>query len=161
MSRDAKPSAAPKVQPLVVKPDSGLKKAPRPVQLAPPPVQVSSVNVSDSALTSLATTNAAIPKLAPASVRVSQGVSQGLLLKKVPPVYPPMALQLHKEGAVELLTTISKQGLITNIKVLNGDAMLAKPAVEAVRQWKYRPYLLNGEPVEIQTQITINFKAPR
>jgi protein TonB len=88
-------------------------------------------------------------------------MSQGLLLKKVPPVYPPMALQLHKEGAVELLTTISKQGLITNIKVLSGDSMLSQSAVDAVRQWKYRPYLLNGEPVEIQTQITINFKAPR
>jgi protein TonB len=161
MSREAKPSAAPKAQPLIVKHDTGVKKNAKPAQLAPPPVQVSSVNVSDSALTSLATTNAAIPKLAPTSVRVSQGVSQGLLLKKVPPVYPPMALQLRKEGAVELLTTISKQGLITNIKVLSGDSMLAKPAVDAVRQWKYRPYLLNGEPVEIQTQITINFKAPR
>jgi protein TonB len=124
-------------------------------------VQVSSINVSDSALNSLATTNTALPQLAPSSVRVSQGVSQGLLLKKVPPAYPPMALQLHKEGIVELLTTINKQGLITNIKVLSGDTMLAKPAVDAVRQWKYRPYLLNGEPVEIQTQITINFKAPR
>jgi periplasmic protein TonB len=161
MSREAKPSAAPKAQPLIVKPDTGVKKSAKPAQLAPPSVQVSSVNVSDLALTSLATTNAAIPKLAPTSVRVSQGVSQGLLLKKVPPVYPPMALQLRKEGAVELLTTISKQGLITNIKVLSGDSMLAKPAVDAVRQWKYRPYLLNGEPVEIQTQITINFKAPR
>jgi TonB family protein len=162
MSREAKPSAAPKAQPLIVKPDTEVKKNAKLAQLSPPPpVQVSSVNVSDSALTGLATTNAAIPKLAPTSVRVSQGVSQGLLLKKVSPVYPPMALQLHKEGAVELLTTINKQGLITNIKVLSGDSILAKPAVDAVRQWKYRPYLLNGEPVEIQTQITINFKAPR
>jgi TonB family protein len=163
ISRDAKSSTAPKAQPLplIVKPDTGLKKNTRPAQLAPPPVQVSSINVSDSALNSLATTNTALPQLAPSSVRVSQGVSQGLLLKKVPPAYPPMALQLHKEGIVELLTTINKQGLITNIKVLSGDTMLAKPAVDAVRQWKYRPYLLNGEPVEIQTQITINFKAPR
>jgi TonB family protein len=162
MSREAKPAAAPKAQPLIVKPDTEVKKNAKLAQLSPPPpVQVSSVNVSDSALTSLATTNAAIPKLAPTSVRVSQGVSQGLLLKKVSPFYPPMALQLHKEGVVELLTTINKQGLITNIKVLSGDSILAKPAVDAVRQWKYRPYLLNGEPVEIQTQITINFKAPR
>lgn len=161
MSRDAKSSIAPKAQPLIVKPDTGPKKNTKPAQLAPPPVQVSSINASDSALNSLATTNAALPQLAPGSVRVSQGVSQGLLLKKVPPVYPPMALQLHKEGTVELLTTINKQGLITNVKVLSGDAMLAKPAIDAVRQWKYRPYLLNGEPVEIQTQITINFKAPR
>src|SRR5579864_922961 len=161
MSRDAKPSIAPKAQPLIVKPDTGLKKNTRPAQLAPPPVQVSAINASDAALNSLAATNAALPELAPGSLRISQGVSQGLLLKKVPPVYPPMALQLHKQGTVELLTTISKQGLITNVKVLSGDAMLAKSAVDAVRQWKYRPYLLNGEPVEIQTQITINFKAPR
>jgi protein TonB len=161
MSRDAKPSIAPKAQPLIVKSDTGLKKNTRPAQLAPPPVQVSSINASDSALNSLATTNAAIPQLAPSSLRISQGVSQGLLLKKVPPVYPPMALQLRKEGTVELLTTINKQGSIANVKVLSGDAMLAKPAIDAVRQWKYRPYLLNGEPVEIQTQITINFKAPR
>jgi protein TonB len=161
MSRDAKPSIAPKAQPLIVKSDTGLKKNIRPAQLAPPPVQVSSINASDSALNSLATTNAAIPQLAPSSLRISQGVSQGLLLKKVPPVYPPMALQLRKEGTVELLTTINKQGSIANVKVLSGDAMLAKPAIDAVRQWKYRPYLLNGEPVEIQTQITINFKAPR
>jgi TonB family protein len=161
MSREPKASVTAKAQPLIVKPDTGVKKNTKLVQLAPPPVQISSGNVSDSALTSLATTNAAIPKLAPSSLRVSQGVSQGLLLKKVPPVYPPMALQLHKDGTVELLTTINKQGLITNVKVLSGEAMLAKPAVDAVRQWKYRPYLLNGEPVEIQTQITINFKVPR
>jgi len=161
MSRDAKPAAAPKSQPLIVKPDTSLKKNTGPAQLAPPQVQVSSVNPSDSALNSLTTTEAALPKLAPGSLRVSQGVSQGLLLKKVPPIYPPMALQLHKEGTVELLTTINKQGSITNVKLLSCDAMLAKPAIDAVRQWKYRPYLLNGEPVEIQTQININFKAPQ
>jgi len=161
MSRDAKPATVPKAQPLIVKPDTGLKRNTRPAQLAPPPVQVSSVNPSDSALNSLATTETALPNLAPGSLRVSQGISQGLLLKKVPPIYPPMALQLHKQGTVELLTTINKQGSITNVKVLSGDAMLAKPAIDAVRQWKYRPYLLNGEPVEIQTQININFKAPQ
>jgi len=72
-----------------------------------------------------------------------------------------MALQLRKQGAVEMLATINKRGVITDVKVISGDAMLAKPAVDAVRQWKYRPYLLNGEPVDIQTQITINFKSPR
>jgi protein TonB len=72
-----------------------------------------------------------------------------------------MALQLHKEGAVELMATISKDGSVTGVKVLSGDLMLANSAVEAVKQWKYRPYLLNGEPVEIQTQITVNFKMPQ
>lgn len=161
MSRDAKPSTPPKSEPLIVKPDSGVKKNGT-AQPAPPQVQVSSASTSASAIANLATIKPALPTLAPtSSVRVSQGVSQGLILKKVPPVYPPMALQLHKEGSIELLATISKQGVIANVKVISGDAMLSKPAADAVRQWKYRPYLLNGEPVEIQTQITIKFTAPR
>jgi TonB family protein len=158
MPGDPKP-AVPKPQPLMVKPDTVSRHAGKQAQ-APP--TISSLNTSAApVLPSFAGTEAALPKLAPSSVRVSQGVSQGLLLKKVPPVYPAMALQLHKQGAVEVLAKISKQGLITEVKVLNGDSMLAKAATDAVRQWKYRPYLLNGEPVEIQTQITIIFKAPK
>lgn len=67
---------------------------------------------------------------------------------------------MHIDGTVELLATISKEGNITHIKVLSGDAQLAKAASDAVKQWKYKPYLLNGEPVEIQTQVTVNFKLP-
>ena len=68
---------------------------------------------------------------------------------------------MHVEGAVELLATISKSGDISHVKVVRGDGQLAQAATDAVKQWKYKPYLLNGEPVEIQTQITINFKLPR
>ncbi len=81
-------------------------------------------------------------------------------MKRVPPTYPPTAIQLRKEGSVELLASISRTGAISKVKVLSGDATLAKAAVDAVRQWKYRPYLLNNEPVEIETQITVNFKLP-
>jgi TonB family protein len=91
---------------------------------------------------------------------VSQGVSQGLLIKKVAPVYPANALHMHIEGAVNLLATISAEGNITDVKVLNGDPQLTRAASDAVKQWKYKPYLLNGEPVEIQTQVTINFRLP-
>lgn len=91
---------------------------------------------------------------------VSQGVSQGLLIKKVPPSYPPVALRMRIEGQVELLATITKDGEISEVKVLSGDSQLTKAATTAVKQWKYKPYLLNGEPVEIQTQITVNFKLP-
>jgi len=91
---------------------------------------------------------------------VSQGVSQGLLIKKVPPSYPPVAQRMRIEGQVELLATISKDGDISQVKVLSGDSQLTKAAATAVKQWKYKPYLLNGEPVEIQTQITVNFKLP-
>lgn len=95
------------------------------------------------------------------ALNVSQGVSQGLLIKKVQPNYPPSALRMHLEGSVQLLATIAKTGNITSVKVLSGEPMLAKAALDAVKQWKYKPYYLNGEPVEIQTQVTVNFKLPR
>jgi len=98
------------------------------------------------------------PKLQ--TLSVSQGVSQGLLFKKVAPSYPQSALRMHIEGAVDLVATISKDGNITQIKVVSGDPQLVRAATDAVKQWKYKPYLLNGEPVEIQTQVTVNFKLP-
>jgi protein TonB len=64
------------------------------------------------------------------------------------------------EGTVELTTTISKSGDITHVKIVSGDPQLAKAAADAVKQWKYKPYLLNGEPVDIQTVVTVNFKLP-
>jgi TonB family protein len=94
------------------------------------------------------------------TLNISQGVSQGLLIKKVQPVYPKNALTMHVEGAVELMATISTSGSITAVKVVSGEPVLTKAASDAVKQWKYKPYLLNGEPVEIQTQITVNFKLP-
>jgi TonB family protein len=160
MNGEQKPTTAPKPEPLLVKPDTGIKLPAKSQPAAAPAVPFSALNSSGEALPAIAVSNPALPQLAPSSMHVSQGVSQGLLLKKVAPVYPPMALQLHREGSVEILATISKQGTITGIRVLNGDAMLTKAAADAVRQWKYRPYLLNGEPVEIQTQITITFKTP-
>jgi TonB family protein len=95
------------------------------------------------------------------TLNVSQGVSRGLLMKKTQPVYPASALQMHIEGVVELSATISKNGDISAVKIVSGDPRLARAAVEAVKQWKYKPYLLNGEPVEIQTQVTMNFKLPK
>jgi protein TonB len=68
---------------------------------------------------------------------------------------------MHVEGAVQLMATIGKRGNITTVKVLSGEPILAQAAQDAVKQWKYRPYFLNGEPVEIQTQVTVNFKLPR
>jgi protein TonB len=94
------------------------------------------------------------------TVKVSQGVSQGLLIKNVPPAYPSVARQMHIQGAVELLANVGKDGSITKVKVLSGDSTLAQAAIDAVKQWKYKPYFLNGEPVEIQTQVTVKFKLP-
>jgi len=94
-------------------------------------------------------------------LNISQGVSRGLLIKKVDPVYPATALHMRIEGAVQLLATVSKTGDITRVQVLSGDKQLSTAAVDAVKRWKYKPYLLNGEPVDIDTQITINFKLPQ
>jgi protein TonB len=110
-----------------------------------------------SGLMSSASSSVSRPSLA--TVKLSQGVSQGLLIKRVQPKYPTSALAVHKEGAVQIEATINKEGNVNNLKVLSGDAVLARAALEAVRQWRYKPYYLNGEPVEIQTQITVNFKA--
>jgi len=93
-------------------------------------------------------------------LRVSQGVMEGLLVKRVQPRYPAQAMQMRIQGSVEMQATISKTGDITNLKVLSGDGLLSRAAQEAVKQWKYKPYYLNGEPVEIQTQILVNFKLP-
>jgi periplasmic protein TonB len=104
--------------------------------------------------------SASTPKPVLQKLNVSQGVSQGLLLKRVDPSYPPNAVRMQIEGSVQLLATISKTGDITEVKVMSGDKQLARAAVDAVKRWKYAPYLLNGDPVDIQTQITVNFKLP-
>jgi protein TonB len=64
------------------------------------------------------------------------------------------------QGSVQLQATISKTGDIQNLKVVSGDGVLSRAALEAVRQWKYKPYYLNGDPVQIETQILVNFKLP-
>lgn len=106
----------------------------------------------------LSSTPMAAPKLAtPQRVRVSQGVSEGLLVTKVTPPYPPMAKMARVQGSVVLQAVISKRGNIENLRVVSGHPMLVQSALDAVKQWRYRPYLLNGEPVEVETQITVNF----
>ena len=80
-----------------------------------------------------------------------------MLVKKISPVYPPDARSQHIQGTVVLHALIDKQGNISSIDVISGDETLAESAIEAVRQWKYRPYLLNGEPVEVDTHIQVNF----
>jgi protein TonB len=67
---------------------------------------------------------------------------------------------MHIQGSVQLDAMIDKEGKIANLKVLKGDAVLARAAMDAVRQWRYKPYYLDGVPVDIQTQITVNFKLP-
>ena len=127
---------------------------------APAPASIAT-DSSSNVLSSLVNTTAVNVQKAPAqTLRLSQGVSQGLLIKRVQPEYPAQARQMRLEGKVELQANISKTGSITAVKQLSGDGTLGRAAIDAVRQWKYKPYYLNGEPIEIQTQITVNFKLP-
>ena len=106
----------------------------------------------------LSSTPVAVPKIAtPQRVRVSSGVQSGLLIRKVPPAYPPLARQARIQGTVILQAQISKDGNIENLQLISGHPMLAPAAIEAVKQWKYKPYLLNGEPVEVETTVQVNF----
>jgi protein TonB len=84
-------------------------------------------------------------------------MDEGDLVHKVLPVYPPLARSARIQGQVLLQALISKQGVIENLKVISGHPMLVPAAKDAVRQWRYRPYVLNNEPVEVETQITVNF----
>lgn len=83
--------------------------------------------------------------------------AEGNLIYRVQPTYPPLARQARIQGAVQLRAIISKTGTIERLTLENGHPMLAGSAIDAVPQWRYRPYLLNDEPVEIETEITVNF----
>jgi protein TonB len=133
---------------------------PATADVPPPPSMMAIVATGSSAPPPNIGGSAKTPKPILQTLTISQGVSQGLLVKKVQPVYPKSALAMQVEGAVQLAATISKNGDISAVKVLKGPAQLTKAAADAVKQWKYKPYLLNGEPVEIQTEVTINFKLP-
>jgi protein TonB len=93
----------------------------------------------------------------PQKIRVSSGVAQGNLIRDVRPQYPPLARQARIQGVVVLLAVIGKDGSVQDVHVKSGSPLLAQAAMEAVKQWRYRPYLLNGQPVEVDTQININF----
>jgi protein TonB len=106
----------------------------------------------------ISSTTVAVPKVAtPQRVRVSQGVTQGMVIRRVQPTYPPLARQARIQGSVVLQAEISKEGSIENLRLISGHPMLAPAAIEAVKQWRYKPYFLNGEPVPVETQITVNF----
>lgn len=94
----------------------------------------------------------------PKLVRVSQGVSTGLLVKKVTPEYPPLAKQAHVQGSVVLRAVIGKDGKVENVQPESGSPLLASAAVNAVKQWRYKPYVLDGTPVEVETTVTVNFR---
>ena len=104
--------------------------------------------------------NVAVPKFVPVvpqRVRISQGVTKGLLIHRVEPAYPTLARAARVQGDVVLSAIIDVNGQITNLQLVSGHPMLVPAAPEAVRQWRYKPYLLNGTPVEVETTITVIF----
>jgi protein TonB len=107
----------------------------------------------------LSGTNVVMPILRPTiahAIRTST-MLEGNLIRRVEPVYPPLARTARIQGSVVLSALIDKAGAIENLHALSGPPMLVPAAVSAVSQWRYRPYILNSEPIEVETQITVNF----
>jgi protein TonB len=97
------------------------------------------------------------PKPVVQRIRVGGNVQQARLINQPKPVYPPLAKQARIQGVVRFNAIIGKDGAIMNLQVVSGHPLLVPSALEAVRQWRYQPTLLNGEPVEVVTQIDVNF----
>jgi protein TonB len=95
--------------------------------------------------------------ITPQRIRVGGNVQAANLVRKVTPVYPPLAKQARIQGTVRFTAIIGKDGTIQNLQLVSGHPLLVSAAQDAVRQWVYKPTLLNGEPVEVVTQIDVNF----
>jgi TonB family protein len=93
----------------------------------------------------------------PNKINIAPGVAAGLLCEKFQPIYPPIAKAARVSGTVVLQATISKTGEVENLRVISGPAMLQQAALDAVKNWRYRPYLLNNEPVEVDTTVNVIF----
>jgi TonB family protein len=113
------------------------------------------------AATSAQPAGGATPVPVPEVVRISSGVASGNLIRKVQPIYPPDARSARIGGSVIIDARIGKDGLIHDLTLVSGPPELTKAAMGAVEQWRYRPYLLNGNPVDVQTTIQVNFNLGR
>jgi protein TonB len=136
---------------------------------APPPVDLAALGVSDGTGDPMARSgvfgstggpSVVLPPPPPTPSahppRVSR-MMEGNLIYRVQPQYPPLARQARVQGTVVLRAMISREGKIEHLQVVSGPALLLKSAMDAVLQWRYRPYYLNNEPVEVETQVTVNF----
>jgi len=165
-SGSASPNATNVATPRFVAPGQiphGVDKGP--VDPAPEPIGIAGTDIGPIAsgpgipgLLPSGTMPVAPPALRPVvrPIRISN-VLEGSLLHRVQPAYPPLAKTSRIQGPVVLAAVISKAGAIENLRVISGHPMLVKAALDAVSEWRYRPYILNDEPVEVETQITVNF----
>jgi protein TonB len=97
------------------------------------------------------------PKPSHPQTLIISHLDEGMLLRRVQPVYPRIAIATHTQGSVVLSALINTRGEIEGLQVVSGPGLLVQSALEAVKQWRYRPYILNGTPIEVQTQVTVNF----
>jgi TonB family protein len=121
----------------------------------PPSIPAGSTN--QSALNGVLSAKVSLPGL---SAPVSRGVSGGQLLHHVPPVYPAQARLLRLEGTVILAAMVMEDGTVRDVKVVEGSPVLAQSAVDAVKHWRYKPYVLDGKPVKNEIRINVDFKFP-
>jgi TonB family protein len=121
------------------------------------PPQVSMVSTGGDPLHSILATTASLPKL---EHEHSQGATPVVLDRKVMPSYPREALTLRHEGVVVVRATVAENGKVAQVKLLSGDFILGKAAMDAIRLWHYHPAMLNGVPSQAETDITLNFKLP-
>ena len=96
----------------------------------------------------------------PQRIRIGAEVQQAKLVSQQPPVYPPQALQARISGVVKLNALIDKEGRVANLETISGHPLLVPAALDAVRHWVYQPTLLNGQPVEVLSQVNVVFQAP-
>ena len=97
------------------------------------------------------------PPRPPSRIRIGADVQQQKLINQPPPVYPALARQAGIQGTVQLQAIIAKDGTVANLTVVSGHPMLVPAALDAVRQWRYQTTLLNGNPVEVETTVNVNF----
>ena len=136
-----------------------------PAKDAPPPVGfgaagIDSLNGSGSGAMGNVFNGQARPKVkieTPKIVNISAGVAIGMLIQKTPPIYPPIAKTARISGTVVLQAIISKSGTIEDLHVVSGPEMLRQAALDAVRKWRYRPYMLNGQPIAVETTVNLIF----
>lgn len=126
---------------------------------APPNISVgpgSPTGVFDASPTGAVQPVLAKPATSTRIIRLST-MTEGMLERRIEPRYPPAAIIARIEGAVKIKAIISREGVIEQAEVLSGNPLLTRAALDAIREWRYRPYILNGQPVEVETEITVNF----
>lgn len=148
------PAPAPAAAPAGTTPDASVAT---PAPANPPAADASTPSNSASPAPSAVTTPAPAK---PSGTVLPEDVSQSLITTKVQPVYPEQAKQMRLEGSVHLQISVNQAGNVTDVKVISGNAILVKAAIDAVRQWKYQAYYVKGQPSAIETQATVDFKLP-